>query len=161
LRKTPFCSFKDLEALLVDERRFAETCGGYAEKRRILRELMPIIRRVKQEYDIPGDYEAMEEWAKRASLRNLKSDPIGRVRGIGPAALQHLRMNFGADTAKPDQRVKEVLEREFGFRLFDAAAAVAALEELARRTGYTAIELDQICVNYGSGYYFQSLGVHH
>jgi hypothetical protein len=76
------------------------------------------------------------------------------VRGIGPAAFQHLRMNFGVDTTKPDQRVKEVLEREFGFRLFDAAAAVVALEELAERTGYTVIELDQICVNYGSGYYY-------
>jgi hypothetical protein len=153
LRKQDFKSFHDLENLVSDEEAFQDVCGGYDDKRRILGEILPAIDRLKEKRGIDDDYAVMNTWAKNADLRARKYDDIGRISGIGPAAFQHLRMNFGVNTVKPDQRVKEVLERKFKILIQDDATAVEAVETLSEICGRSAIELDQIFVNYGSGYY--------
>jgi hypothetical protein len=84
---------------------------------------------------------------------NFKDDIIGRIRGIGIATFQHLRMNFGANTVKPDQRVKEVLNKEFKFYSENDIDYISAVEYIAKITGKSALYIDQVFVNYGSGYY--------
>jgi hypothetical protein len=49
------------------------------------------------------------------------------------------------------------LKIAFQLRKLNDYEAVAAVETLAKLTGYTAIELDQIFVNFGSGYYYGSV----
>jgi hypothetical protein len=102
----------------------------------------------------PGwsDYDRLHAWAMNASLTDRLNDPLGRIRNVGVATFQHLRMTFGVDTVKPDQRVREVLDVEFGARLLPDLTVIA-VEEIAKHSGMKVIEIDQIFVKYGSGYF--------
>jgi hypothetical protein len=68
-------------------------------------------------------------------------------------------ITFGVDTVKPDQRVTEVLNREYALKSTNPIECIAAVENIAKIVGLRAIELDQILVNYGSGYYAKSEAV--
>jgi hypothetical protein len=95
----------------------------------------------------------MKQWARRATPTKRHNDHLaGGIPNFGLASFQHLRMTFGVNTVKPDQRVRKVLEQEFGLRLSDAKA-ILAVEEIAKATGYSPLMIDQIFVKYGSGYY--------
>ncbi len=65
-------------------------------------------------------------------------------------------MVFGVDTVKPDQRVKEVLDYEFGIQKLNDENAIKAVEQIATIANLKVITVDQIFVNYGAGYYNQS-----
>ena len=99
-----------------------------------------------------NDVALMKEWAGTAKLENRTNDLLGRLKNVGIATFQHLRMTFGVDTVKPDQRVKEVLKNEFGIRP-SPEKAIFAVEEIARITGNRVYVIDQIFVKYGSGRY--------
>ena len=99
-----------------------------------------------------NDVAIMKEWAETAKLENRANDLLGGLKNVGIATFQHLRMTFGVDTVKPDQRVKEVLKNEFGMRL-SPEKAISAVEQIARITGNRVYVIDQIFVKYGSGYY--------
>lgn len=99
-----------------------------------------------------SDYDRLHDWATKASLADRLNDPLGKIRNVGVATFQHLRMTFGVDTVKPDQRVREVLEAEFGARVLPELAVIA-VEEIAGFAGMKVIEVDQVFVKYGSGYY--------
>ena len=102
------------------------------------------------------DLELMKNWAQSAKLKYRKEDILlGGVPNVGIATFQHLRMSFGADTVKPDQRVKEVLSKEFNAALHDEDV-IEAIEDIAKITGHKVIVIDQIFVKYGSGYYLQN-----
>ncbi|OAH96331.1 hypothetical protein A1332_23030 [Methylomonas methanica] len=94
----------------------------------------------------------MKNWAENAKLDKRKNDILGSIKNVGVATFQHLRINFGIDTVKPDQRVKEILEKEFNLKL-SSEKAILAVEEIAHITGFKVIEIDQIFVKYASGYY--------
>ncbi|KXA92165.1 hypothetical protein AKJ64_03855 [candidate division MSBL1 archaeon SCGC-AAA259E17] len=57
-----------------------------------------------------SDRGALREWARDASPKDWKQDPIGRIRGVGLTTYQYLRMMGGVDTAMPDKIVKRVVE---------------------------------------------------
>jgi hypothetical protein len=98
------------------------------------------------------DFEVLRDWADKSDLHRRLSDPIGRLPNVGIATFQHLRMTFGINTVKPDQRVMEVLQKEFGLKL-SQLDSIFAVEHIAKVTGYKVLEVDQIFVKYGSGYY--------
>ena len=97
----------------------------------------------------------MNLWARNADVLNYEADVIGRIPNIGIATFQHLRMVFGIDTVKPDQRVKEVLVKEFELRKLSDKKAIKAAEQIASITKLKVITIDQIFVKYGSSYYNQ------
>jgi len=43
-------------------------------------------------------------------------------------------MNFGVNTAKPDQRVMEVLEREFNIKKITQSLSIEAMEQISKIT---------------------------
>lgn len=94
----------------------------------------------------------LHEWASASSLQGRREDPFGRIPNVGIATYQHLRIAFGIDTVKPDLRVTQVLEKEFGIKA-TPSKAIAEVEKIARIVGLRTIEIDQIFVKYGSGYY--------
>ncbi len=155
LRKTDLSTFKQLEYRInqysIEE--FFEFWGPHDQRRfEILKCLMSAISDLKDKLMVNGDYDVMNKWAIQADLSKWKYDIIGRIHGIGLATFQHLRMNFGVNTVKPDRQVKKVLEKEFGIKVTDEKAIIE-VEKLSKISGYSMIELDQIFVNYGSGYY--------
>lgn len=125
-----------------DEGKFQTLCA-------VIEKILPLL---DGQDDIKNDFEVMERWATSASLKNRKDDVIGSVKNIGVATYQHLRMNFGVNTLKPDQRVKEVLKNEFELDI-NATKAILAVEEIAEICGMELLVVDQIFVRYGSGYY--------
>lgn len=71
-----------------------------------------------------SDYDLIHKWAadpqrkfeNAAGIEIIKNIEIAfgeKIPYIGPATIQHIRMHFGANTFKPDQRVKEVLLYKF------------------------------------------------
>jgi len=83
---------------------------------------------------------------------------------VRDATIQHLRMRFGADTLKPDQRVKEVLlynflkldkEKYFAKHLNNNDLVYKMINKimLGCKSSPSKIYLDSMFVNYGSGYY--------
>jgi len=84
------------------------------KKYNTLRSILEKIKELKKRYnEISDDYDIINKWAQNANILEVKKDIIGLIPNISIATFQHLRMNFGVDTVKPDQRVKEVLETEF------------------------------------------------
>lgn len=110
----------------------------------------------KQNPTVSSDYELLNLWGKNANLLDRENDIIGKIPNIAIATFQHIRMAFGIDTVKPDQRVKEVLDYEFGIPKLNDENAIEAVEQIAKIAKIKVITLDQIFVNYGSGYYNQA-----
>lgn len=154
IRKLNFKTFHDLKMKTINLSYFSQFCGmDDYKKYRIIVNLLNVIEELKNTMGITGDYEVMEQWAKKADYRDLENDSIGSIKGIGIATFQHLRMNFGADTVKPDQRVKEVLNKEFHFISKNDIDYIHAVEEISKVVEESALYVDQVFVNYGSGYY--------
>lgn len=67
-------------------------------------------------------------------------------------------MVFGENTIKPDQRVKEVLLKEFGLKKLNNIYVILIAHQIAEICSLSPLEIDQIFVNYGSGYYLKTTG---
>lgn len=154
--KPTLINFSDLEELINTETKeaFYSLWGHNNEKKyRLLKDLLQSIKLLKERYGHEySDYDLMHRWAVDANLQTYEDDPIGKVSNIAEATFQHLRMSYGVDTAKPDRQVKNVLEREFGIKV-SLIKTVSAIEHIGRVTEMGTILIDQIFVNYGSGYY--------
>lgn len=156
-QKYPFLTFEELNKILseseMDYKEFAKVWGHKDEKKyKTLKELVKQILEIQSSHPSLNDFETMTMWAKQANPVCRKKDSLGRVANVGLATFQHLRIAFGINTVKPDQRVREVLTKEFGAKL-SADKTIVAVEEIAEITGYTIIVIEQIFVKYGSGYY--------
>lgn len=150
----PSLSLTELNELLTahDYQSF-KTVWGHADEKKfntlkaLVAQLLAMKRRNRED-----EYALLHQWAVQADCENQKNDPLGSIKNVGLATFQHLRIRFGVDTVKPDQRVREVLEREYGAKL-SQTHAIRAVEQIAAITKLKVIEVDQIFVKYGSGYY--------
>jgi hypothetical protein len=155
IEKTRLSTFNELEYIVnrLSMKEFFSFWGPHdTRKYQIVKDLLEAINVLKDKYKINDDYLVMNKWALEVNIDKYEKDIIGRIKNVGLATFQHLRMNFGINTVKPDRQVKNVLEREFGFKGNDKKAIIA-VEAISKISGYSPIELDQIFVNYGSGYY--------
>lgn len=159
--KYPDLTFEGLHNLLTshDYKEFKNVWGHQDDKKyNTLRALVDAIIAMKEANPDLSDWKLMSRWAEKAVVEMRLNDCLGCIPNVGIATFQHLRIVFGIDTVKPDQRVKQVLEHEF-FEEGNCRArlspenAIRAVEEIARITGHKVNEIDQIFVKYGSGYY--------
>lgn len=162
-KRFPNLTFHELKNMLseMDWKEFKDVWGHRDEKKyHVLSNLMIQILRYKEKNSKLNDLDLMEKWVKEFDLKMLYSDHEhykefpGSIKNIGIATFQHLRLTYGVDTVKPDQRVKEVLRKEFGLKLSDKNA-ILAVEEIAKITNNNINVIDKIFVKYGSGYYRQ------
>lgn len=124
------------------------------KKYNVLKSILIKIETLRKKYpDSKDDFELMKNWAENVDLKNYENDIIGQIRNVALATIQHLRMTFGHDTVKPDQRVKEVLELEFNQPKLNNVNTVLAVEQIAKLSDLRTLEIDQVFVNYGAGYY--------
>jgi hypothetical protein len=117
-----------------------------------LKAIVRAVLKFRKRYTDLSDLALMRKWAKQADLGGREKDILGMIPNVGIATFQHMRMTFGVDTVKPDQRVNEVLSREFSLKL-TGMKAIQAVQEIAAHAGRPAYEVDQIFVKYGSGGY--------
>lgn len=157
----PNLTFNDLQIKFaeMDWKQFQQFWGHRDEKKyyALVNLVSQILEYSKKNPGI-NDLDLMKQWVREFDLEMLhpknsqyKNYP-GSVPNLGIATFQHLRLTFGIDTVKPDQRVREVLCKEFGMKL-SAKNAILAVEEIAEITGEKVKMIDQIFVKYGSGYY--------
>lgn len=89
--------------------------------------------------------EALRAWAKNAKLESWEQDSIGKISGVGINTFQYLRMMGGIDTCMPDKIVKRVINQILCEAGRDGETNdtkfVKKVDEIARETGYRAIEL--------------------
>ncbi|MCX8034523.1 MAG: hypothetical protein N3A00_04320 [Thermodesulfovibrio sp.] len=92
-----------------------------------------------------NDKEALRLWAKNSSLSNWKTDPIGKIKGVGLITYQYLRMMGGIDTVMPDKIVKrvinEILIKTGEIPIYDDMKFIEKIEKIANKTGYRPVEL--------------------
>ncbi|MDB5146643.1 MAG: hypothetical protein JWQ57_663 [Mucilaginibacter sp.] len=157
--KFPFVkTFDDLTELMKEKNweQFSDFWHHKDEKKyNTLKSILYVITKLRENYSLVQihDYELMNHWAINADVTKYSENPIGRIPNVAVATFQHLRMVFGANTVKPDQRVKEVLGYEFSTPKLSDINAVLAVEQIAKICNLMVLEVDQIFVNYGSGYY--------
>lgn len=157
LSSSDISSFRDLINRIErdGEQQFYSFWGPKDPKKfRVLIDILQAIQNLKTQYpEAQNDYELMNCWASHIDLANYTEDIIGSIRNVAIATVQHLRMTFGVNTVKPDLRVKEVLRNEFNLGFLSDIKAIQAVEQISTISGLSALMLDQIFVNYGSGYY--------
>lgn len=156
LNNTTITTFNDLELFIKSNSKeeFYKFWGHKDEKKyNTLSNLLNAVIKLKSKSIFIDDFDVLNNWAINADIYNIKNDPIGKIDNIGLATFQHLRMVFGANTVKPDQRVLEVLKYEFDIVKASQLNGIKAVEQIADITGMSALEIDQIFVKYGSGYY--------
>lgn len=92
-----------------------------------------------------NDKRALVKWANQTFLEKWKSDPVGKIKGVGMNTYQYLRMMGGVDTVMPDKIVrkvfKEICEKSGEELPADDISFVKKVEGLAHSTGYRPIEL--------------------
>ncbi|MCX7987821.1 MAG: hypothetical protein N2647_00050 [Thermodesulfovibrio sp.] len=92
-----------------------------------------------------NDKKALRVWAKNSSLSHWKSDPIGKIKGVGLITYQYLRMMGGIDTVMPDKIVKKVINEIFiktgELPIYDDIQFIEKVEKIATQTGYRPVEL--------------------
>ncbi|MFN3621800.1 MAG: hypothetical protein ACK4TI_02820 [Nitrososphaerales archaeon] len=91
------------------------------------------------------DKDALRTWAKNSRIDEWKTDPIGKVKGVGLVTYQYLRMMGGVDTVMPDKIVKRVINEiliKAGLEpVNDDIDFIKRAEEVALECGYRPIEL--------------------
>jgi len=124
------------------------------KKYTILKEILDRIPKLRKRYAVAvNDYDLMHHWANDVDLNNYHRDIIGEIKFVAIATIQHLRMSYGCDTVKPDQRVKEVLQRRFDYPNLSDLKVIEVVEHISKITGLSTLVIDQIFVNFGSGYF--------
>jgi predicted DNA-binding protein with PD1-like motif len=160
IEKTDLITFDQLRGIIFtkSKQEFYLFWGHKDEKKyNTLIKLLEAIDELKKvNPEIKDDFEILNFWGVNQDLLNRKNDIIGKIPNIATATFQHLRMVFGVDTVKPDQRVKEVLDYEFGIPKLNDENAIKAVEQIAKIANLKVITVDQIFVNYGAGYFNQS-----
>ena len=149
-------SFAELEILVneLSQKEFFDFWGHKDHKKyQTLKDLLKAVHKIRDRYKIEDDYNLMQQWSKDLNLAKYDKDVIGKIKNVAIATIQHLRMDFGIDTVKPDQRVIEVLQREFQFMKVSQKRAIQIVEEIAKISEIQIRKIDLILVNYGSGYY--------
>lgn len=156
-RETDLQTFHQLVELIRSKSapEFYEFWGHRdAKKYQVLTEILNRLPELRRRYPAaPDDFHLLNSWAVDVDLAHYKEDIIGEIKFVAIATTQHLRMCFGCNTVKPDQRVKEVLQRVLGYPPMSNTKVVQAVEHLSAITGLSALVVDQIFVNYGSGYF--------
>lgn len=149
-------SFTDLDKLMksMSKVEFYDLWGHKNSKKYyVLKNILQAANTLQAKYQILDDFKLMKKWAEDVEIKKLRDDEIGKIKDVALATVQHLRMDFGIDTVKPDQRVIEVLEREFVHKKVSQKKAIQLVQKLSELSGITMRTIDLILVNYGSGNY--------
>lgn len=92
-----------------------------------------------------NDKRALRKWAANSSIQDWKSDPIGKIKGVGLVTYQYLRIMGGIDTVIPDKIVKKVINQiliKFGEKpINDNMEFIKFLVETAEKIGFRPTEL--------------------
>ena len=113
-------------------------------KYQMLKSLCSAFLNYQRVHKLQTETEALHHWAKQVDLSDLKHDSIGGITGVGPAAVQNLRLCLGYNVAKPDRHVERVLAQLFCLKI-----RWYQFPELANDVGLSELYLDKVLYEYG------------
>lgn len=130
-------SLNDLEKMIESEGAIKVTEEiEYKDVSRIIeiKDVAETFLDLKLKYNEQDDLKAMKKWAEGTDFTK-KDDPIFKIKGVGIATFQYLRILSGAQTCKPDIHIKnflnDVLGRKKGKKISEESA-VRAVTQLAQ-----------------------------
>jgi len=98
----------------------------------LLRELTNGFLEYQKEHGFSSEIEAIRHWSARVKDKELKSDFIGRRRGVGPGVVGNIKLNLGDRIIKPDRHVigvmKEFLKVDIPFDRYSEFASFVGLD---------------------------------
>lgn len=155
-------TFKDLEKELSKFPQEEEELKNALEKfwklkdikrYNILKSLNNLIINMEvDDKNVTNDYEKMNEWANKFNIEKWEKDYL-RIPGVALGTLQHLRMQFGVITVKPNRHVSTIINELFNIEANNDMDKIIAMEELAIAFEIEDFVLDKIFFKYGaSGY---------
>lgn len=136
----PYKFFRDI--LDYDDKERAETFFG----------VLIYLLNVLKQYDGSDDLEKLNRWAisvKPSDYRTMLIISDGKITiktnvpGFGIAGWQYLRMLFGADTCKPDIKIKGFIKDCLGIKYISEQSAVELMEAAALVSGLSVKEADR------------------
>ncbi|WP_149304902.1 hypothetical protein [Pareuzebyella sediminis] len=72
------------------------------KKHNTLKPLIHAFKEITSEHSANRtEFDCLSHWANNVDLKNLESDPVGKIDNIGIAPLQDLHMDFWANKARP------------------------------------------------------------
>ena len=153
--RTKFPEVSTLESLkqVMDEVEPVEFSRTYLDikassdrnpKYRLLRGLTDGFLEYQHSAGQVAEIEAIRHWAEQVNLKKLKSDPIGRIHGVGPAVVENIRLNLGLSVVKPDRHVIGVMEK-----FLQVEIPRGSYGEFADRIGMDRRYFDSIAFEYG------------
>ncbi|OFV68072.1 MAG: hypothetical protein SCAL_000712 [Candidatus Syntrophoarchaeum caldarius] len=114
---------------ILNNRRAWNVATGVAE----------VLDGMRDENGFQSDLETLKSWAAATDHHRWKSDPVGKVKGVGINTFQYLRMQAGVDTSMPDKIIKRVIEREFGITARNDLSFIDEMEKLSKQIGYSQV----------------------
>jgi len=111
---------------------------------KVIKEIAKYLCGLKKEKNME-DKGALRFWAENSNFKDLKKDPIGKIKGVGIVTFQYLRMMGGVDTVMPDKIVKRVLNgifKEAGIKPEnDNLRFIEKVHEIGKITGVRPIDM--------------------
>lgn len=98
----------------------------------------------QQSVGLASEIEAIRHWAAQVDLKKNKSDPIGKIHGVGPGVVENIRLNLGLPVVKPDRHVIGVMEK-----FLQVAIPRSSYGEFAESVGMHKRYFDSIAFEYG------------
>ena len=92
------------------------------------------------ENDKSLEFKKLKKWAENANPKEIKNDPIGKIKGVGLNTFQYLRIQCGIDTIMPDKIIIKWIKKHFK----DIGSHYDAIEEgkrIAKSLDINCIEL--------------------
>jgi len=137
---------KNVEDLAIVDSQVREITRIWKNKRswQVAKSVATYLAKLKAALNF-DDRQALIHWAENSELESWEVNPIGKLKGVGINTFQYLRMMGGVDTVMPDKIVKRVIEEiliQAGIEIPSSDIDfVKRVDQIARKTGYKAIEL--------------------
>jgi hypothetical protein len=90
------------------------------------------------------EIDALRTWATNVNLCDLRNDPIGSRRGVGPGVVENIRLNLGYPVIKPDRHVIGVMRQVLNLDM-----SPEDYVQLAEKLGVRPHYLDSVLFRYG------------
>lgn len=110
----------------------------------LLKELTDGFLEYQKLFGLASEIEAIRHWSARVKLSDLKNDPIGRRRGVGPGVVGNIKLNLGDRVVKPDRHVIGVMQK-----FLQVDIPLDRYSEFARFIGKDPRYFDCILFEYG------------
>ena len=117
---------------------FAHWIRNFKERARVLAQVTHRVAQISGEGSEKDQRKKINEWARRARPTDYET---WKIRGFALSGFQYLRILFGANTCKPDLRIRQWVGAAVGHKVSDIVA-LRLMEKAALEAGVSLRHAD-------------------